>query len=90
MCVCVCLHEWAALRSHASVHGERFGQHGRSMVDRRLADAAVERWQAGRKTRNCDAVWWTERGTTRYRELQLTDSLTEQDEEIIIKHLVYL
>lgn len=60
------LHVWAALRPHSAVYSQRFGQHGRSVVDGRLADAAVEGWQAGRETRYCDAIWWTERGTACY------------------------
>lgn len=50
------LHVWAALRPYSSVYGERFGQHGRSVVDGRLADAALEDWQVGGETGYCDAI----------------------------------
>lgn len=62
------LHVWAALRPHRSVHRKRFGQHGRSVVDGRLADAAVERRQGGGQTGNSDTIWWMERGTMRNGE----------------------
>lgn len=64
LCVCVFdLYVRAALCSYRSVHSQRFGQHAGFVVDRGVADAAPERRQIGVRSRNCNAIWWTDRGT---------------------------